>query len=355
MRPSRRPLQIGSTMAEVMSRKPLKRLHGNAVMIKPKVIVTRRWPAAVEAALFSDFDVTFNRSDRALSVPSCGTPIHCADAVLPTVTDRIDGRRPRQREAADPHPGELRRRLQPHRYRQARKNHGIAVTNTPDVLSECTADLTLTLMLMAARRASEGEREVRNGAWSGWRPTHLLGAKVSGKTLGIIGFGRIGQEVAKRAHHGFGMRVLAYNRSPIAPELLARTGAEAADSIDELLPQADFVSLHCPGGAANKHLIDCRRLDLMKETAFLINTARGEVVDERALVHALTFETIGGAGLDVFNGEPDILPELRACENAVLLPHLGSATRETREAMGYRVVQNLKDFFEGRPPRDLVA
>lgn len=323
-------------------------------MFKPKVVVTRRWPEAVEAALVEDFDVTFNKRDRALTSTELKEAVHFADAVLPTVTDRIDARvledsKPRTRILANYGVGYS------HIDMDSAKNHGITVTNTPDVLSECTADLTLTLMLMAARRASEGEREVRTGAWSGWRPTHLLGSKVSGKTLGIIGFGRIGQEVAKRAHHGFGMRVLAYNRSPIAPEVLARTGAEAAASIDELLPQADFVSLHCPGGAANKHLIDCRRLDLMKETAFLINTARGEVVDERALVHALTFETIGGAGLDVFNGEPDILPELRACDNAVLLPHLGSATRETREAMGYRVVQNLKDFFEGRPPRDLVA
>jgi glyoxylate reductase len=323
-------------------------------MNKPKVVVTRRWPEAVEAALLEDFDVTFNRKDHALTSAELKDAVRFADAVLPTVTDRIDARvledaKPRTRILANYGVGYS------HIDMEAARNHGITVTNTPDVLSDCTADLTLTLMLMAARRASEGEREVRTGAWEGWRPTHLLGAKVSGKTLGIIGFGRIGQEVAKRAHHGFGMRVLVFNRSPLAADVLAETGAEPVDSIDELLPQADFVSLHCPGGAANKHLIDARRLDLMKSSAFLINTARGEVVDERALVHALSFETIGGAGLDVFNGEPNVLPELRACENAVLLPHLGSATRETREAMGYRVVQNLKDFFEGRPPRDLVA
>jgi glyoxylate reductase len=323
-------------------------------MNKPKVVVTRRWPEAVEAALLEDFDVTFNRKDHALTSAELKDAVRFADAVLPTVTDRIDARvledaKPRTRILANYGVGYS------HIDMEAARNHGITVTNTPDVLSDCTADLTLTLMLMAARRASEGEREVRTGAWEGWRPTHLLGAKVSGKTLGIIGFGRIGQEVAKRAHHGFGMRVLVFNRSPLAADVLAETGAEPVDSIDELLPQADFVSLHCPGGGANKHLIDARRLDLMKSSAFLINTARGEVVDERALVHALSFETIGGAGLDVFNGEPNVLPELRACENAVLLPHLGSATRETREAMGYRVVQNLKDFFEGRPPRDLVA
>ncbi|TQV75777.1 2-hydroxyacid dehydrogenase [Denitrobaculum tricleocarpae] len=323
-------------------------------MIKPKVVITRRWPKAVEAALVEDFDVTFNKQDRALTADELKDAVHFADAVLPTVTDRIDARvlddaNPRTKILANYGVGYS------HIDIDSARTHGITVTNTPDVLSECTADLTLTLMLMAARRASEGEREVKTGAWSGWRPTHLLGSKVSGKTLGIIGFGRIGQEVAKRAHHGFGMRVLAFNRSPIAQDVLIKTGAESVASIDELLPQADFVSLHCPGGAANKHLIDCRRLGLMRESAFLINTARGEVVDERALVQALTFETIAGAGLDVFNGEPDVLPELRSCENAVLLPHLGSATLETREAMGFRVVQNLKDFFEGRAPRDLVA
>ena len=323
-------------------------------MIKPKVIVTRRWPAAVEAALAESFDVSFNRSDRALSAPELREAMVCADAVLPTVTDRLDSGvfetgKPRTRILANFGVGFS------HIDVEAARRHGIAVTNTPDVLSECTADLTVMLMLMVARRAGLGEREVRSDAWAGWRPTHLLGSKVSGKTLGIIGFGRIGREVAKRAHFGFGMRVLAYNRSPIAAADLQATGAQAVGSIDALLPQVDFLSLHCPGGRGNRNLIDARRLGLMKPTACLINTARGEVVDERALAQALWFETIAGAGLDVFRDEPRVLPELRACENAVLLPHLGSATLETREAMGFRVLENLQDFFEGRPPRDRVA
>ncbi|TMV46920.1 D-glycerate dehydrogenase, partial [Thioclava sp. BHET1] len=163
------------------------------------------------------------------------------------------------------------------------ERHGIMVTNTPDVLSDCTADIAMTLLLMAARRAGEGERELRAGAWTGWRPTHMIGAKVTGATLGIIGFGRIGQAMARRAHHGFGMKVLVFNRSRLPAAVLAPYAAEQVESVDDLLPRCDFVSLHCPGGAANRHLIDARRLVLMKPTAFLINTARGEVVDEAAL------------------------------------------------------------------------
>ncbi|MFY2825098.1 2-hydroxyacid dehydrogenase, partial [Ruegeria sp. MALMAid1280] len=231
---------------------------------------------------------------------------------------------------------------------------GMTVTNTPDVLSECTADLAITLLLMVARRAGEGERELRAGNWSGWRPTHLVGTKVSGKTLGIIGFGRIGQEVARRAHHGFGMDILVYNRSKVATDVLARCNATQVDAIDDLLPQCDFVSLHCPGGAANRHLINSRRLNLMKQDAFLINTARGEVIDEWALIQALMFDMIGGAALDVFDGEPRISPDLLQCDNLVMLPHLGSATRESREAMGFRVLDNLSDFFAGKTPRDKV-
>jgi glyoxylate reductase len=173
--------------------------------------------------------------------------------------------------------------------------------------------------------------------------------------LGIIGFGRIGQEMARRAHHGFGMKIIVQNRSKVAPEILARFNAVQVDTVEDLMPQCDFVSLHCPGGAANRHLINGPRLNLMKPDAYLINTARGEVVDEHALAQHLWFETIGGAGLDVFDGEPRVRQELLDCENAVLLPHLGSATRETREAMGMRVVENITDFFEGREPRDLVA
>lgn len=323
-------------------------------MNKPRVLLTRRWPAAVEAQMAERFDLERNGSDRPLSQEDLRTAMARYDAILPTVTDHLpaavfDGAGARARIVANYGVGFS------HIDTEAARARGIAVTNTPDVLSDCTADLAMTLLLMVARRASEGERELRAGRWTGWRPTHLVGTRVSGATLGIVGFGRIGQAMAQRAHFGFGMRILVHSRSPVAPEVLARFSAEQVDGLDDLLPRCDFVSLHCPGGAANRHLINSRRLDLMRPGAFLINTARGEVVDEYALAQALWFDTIGGAALDVFEREPRIPEELLGADNLVLVPHLGSATRETREAMGLRVLENLTDFFEGRPPRDRVA
>lgn len=300
------------------------------------------------------FDLTLNTSDRPLTEPELKDALGQYDAVLPTVTDRLpaavfDRASTRTRILANYGVGFA------HIDTAAAKERGIAVTNTPDVLSECTADIAMTLLLMVARRAGEGERELRDGRWTGWRPTHLIGTKVSGATLGIIGFGRIGQAMAQRAHFGFGMKILVQNRSPVPAEVLARYNATQVPSIEDLLPQCDFVSLHCPGGGANRHLINGPRLDLMKPTAFLINTARGEVVDEHALAQSLWFNTIGGAGLDVFEREPAVPDALLNADNLVLLPHLGSATRETREAMGFRVLENLTAFFDGRAPRDRVA
>ncbi|TWI37871.1 2-hydroxyacid dehydrogenase [Paracoccus sulfuroxidans] len=322
-------------------------------MAKPRVLVTRRWPAAVEARLNDLFEVQLNRDDKPMQPEEFRAAMGQYDAILPTVTDKLgtpsmEIERPQTRIFANYGVGFS------HIDVERASGHGIVVTNTPDVLSECTADLAMTLMLMVARRAGEGERELRAGEWTGWRPTHLVGTKVSGKTLGIIGYGRIGQEMARRAHHGFGMKILAYNRSPVAPEVLAQNKATQIASIDELLPECDFISLHCPGGAANRHLINARRLGLMRPDAYLINTARGEVIDESALAQALWYETIGGAALDVFDGEPTINPDLKQSERLVMLPHLGSATREAREAMGFRVIDNLEDFFAGREPRDRV-
>lgn len=322
-------------------------------MARPRVLVTRRWPAAVEARLSQMFDVQLNPGDKPLGPGDFRAAMREYDAILPTVTDRIgepalECARPQTRILANYGVGYS------HIDIERVNRHGIVVTNTPDVLSECTADLAMTLLLMVARRAGEGEREIREGRWTGWRPTHLVGTKVSGKTLGIVGYGRIGQEMARRAHHGFGMKILAYNRSPVAPQILAQCDATQVDSLDELVPLCDFISLHCPGGGQNRHLIDASRLALMRPDAFLVNTARGEVIDETALLHALWFGTIGGAALDVFDGEPDINPQLAASDRLVMLPHLGSATREAREAMGFRVIDNLQDFFEGREPRDRV-
>lgn len=304
------------------------------------------------------YDLVLNTSDKPLGEDILRDAMGQYDAILPTVTDRLPAavfdrasplKSPRTRILANYGVGFA------HIDTEAAKSQGIAVTNTPDVLSECTADIAMTLMLMVARRAGEGERELREGRWTGWRPTHLIGTKVSGATLGIIGFGRIGQAMAQRAHFGFGMKILVQNRSPVPAEVLARYNATQVPTIEDLLPECDFVSLHCPGGSANRHLINARRLDLMRPGAFLINTARGEVVDEQALAQSLWFGTIGGAGLDVYEREPQVPAELLGADNLVMLPHLGSATRETREAMGFRVLENLDAFFRGEAPRDRVA
>ena len=323
-------------------------------MTKPRVIVTRRWPQSVERILTQEFDALLNRSDAPLAASDLQAALRDADALLPTVSDKMDAgvfaiAKPRARLLANYGVGCSHIDL------DAARRLGIAVTNTPGVLSECTADLTMTLILMVARRAGEGERKLRAGTWYGWGPSDMLGSRVSGKTLGIVGFGRIGRAVAERAHFGFGMRILAYNPRSLDEQALARCQGERMDSLDALLGQADFVSLHCPGGDANRNLINRARLEAMKPDAFLINTARGEIVDEAALAQALAEGVIKGAGLDVFVREPQVTEALLACENAVLLPHMGSASVETREAMGLRVVKNLRAFFAGEALPDRVA
>ncbi|MBT3952429.1 D-glycerate dehydrogenase [Amylibacter sp.] len=323
-------------------------------MTKPKILVSRRWPEAVETAMVKKYDVTFNIKDKPLSTNEFKDALSIYDAILPTVTDKISSevfkvKNPRTKIFGNYGVGFS------HIDIPAAKAAGITVSNTPDVLSDCTADITLTLMLMAARRAGEGEREVRSGNWEGWRPRHLIGTRITGKTLGIIGFGRIGREVAKRAHFGFGMKIVVQNRSKIGNDILIRTNAHQVDNLDELLETSDFISLHCPGGDDNHHLISTKQFKKMKNSAILINTARGEVVDDNALILALKSKEISAVGLDVFNNEPNINPELMKFENAILLPHLGSATQETREAMGFRVLDNIADFFEGKVPRDKVA
>ncbi|MDA8800365.1 D-glycerate dehydrogenase [Amylibacter sp.] len=323
-------------------------------MTKPKILVSRRWPEAVETAMVEKYDVTFNIKDKPLSTNEFKDALSIYDAILPTVTDKISSEVFRVKNPKTKIFGNYGVGFS-HIDIPAAKAAGITVSNTPDVLSDCTADITLTLMLMAARRAGEGEREVRSGNWEGWRPRHLIGTRITGKTLGIIGFGRIGREVAKRAHFGFGMKIIVQNRSKIGNDILIRTNAHQVDNIDELLETSDFISLHCPGGDDNHHLISTKQFKKMKNSAILINTARGEVVDDNALILALKSKEISAVGLDVFNNEPNINPELMKFENAILLPHLGSATQETREAMGFRVLDNIADFFEGKVPRDKVA
>ncbi|WP_113408156.1 D-glycerate dehydrogenase [Hyphomicrobiales bacterium] len=322
-------------------------------MSKPRILVTRRWPSAVEAVLSERFDTTLNRNDAALDGGQLREALLTYDAVLPTVSDKLP---------AALFEGAIRSKILGnfgvgfnHIDIAAAKEKGVAVTNTPGVLTDCTADIAMLLLLSVARRGGEGEREVRAGAWTGWRPTHLVGTKVTGKTVGIIGFGRIGRAFAQRCHFGFGMDVVFYNRSAIDPMEASRYGAMQLQTVEDVLEVSDFVSLHCPGGAENRHLMNAARLAAMKPEAFLINTARGDVVDEAALISALEQGTIRGAGLDVYEAEPHVPERLRAMDNVVLLPHLGSATEETRTAMGMKVVDNIAAFFAGREPPDRVV
>jgi lactate dehydrogenase-like 2-hydroxyacid dehydrogenase len=324
------------------------------VSARPTVVVTRRLPTVVEEDLSRDFEARLNREDRPLGSAGLQEALRSADALLCTVTDRLTS----EVLSAEP----LRARLLAnfgvgfnHIDLEAARSRGLAVSNTPDVLTEATADLAVTLMLMVCRRAGEGERHIRCGAWTGWRPTHMLGTHVSGKTLGLVGMGRIARAVARRAHHGFGMKVIFHDPFPPAPAEAAALGAEPRDSLEQVLAEADIVSLHCPATPETHHLMNRERLAGMRRSAVLINTARGDVVDEAALVEALSDGTIAGAALDVYEREPQITPELLTMENVVLLPHLGSATTETRIAMGQRAVENIRLFFSGAPLRDRVV
>ena len=238
------------------------------------------------------------------------------------------------------------------------RNKGIAVVNTPAASSLSVAELVFAHLFTGVRFLQDANRAMPSKgatAFNDLKKAYAKGIELRGKTIGIIGFGRIGREVAKRAHFGFGMKIVVQNRSKIGNDILIRTNAHQVDNLDELLETSDFISLHCPGGDDNHHLISTKQFKKMKNSAILINTARGEVVDDNALILALKSKEISAVGLDVFNNEPNINPELIKFENAILLPHLGSATQETREAMGFRVLDNIADFFEGKVPRDKVA
>lgn len=321
-------------------------------MSRPRVLITRQWPQAAQKAVAEAFDVTLNADDTPMTKAQIAEALRSFDAVAPTVSDKL---------TADVFEGATAKIVTNYGVGytnidvDAAKKAGIVVTNTPGVLTDCTADLAMGLMLAAARRIGEGEREVRANGWTGWRPTHMIGVKVTGATLGVIGFGRIGQAVARRAHHGFGMRVIYYDAYPVPAEAAAAVGAEKRDSAEAVLAEADFVSLHTTGGAENRHLINAARLAAMKPGAVLVNTARGECVDEAALAAALKSGQVAAAGLDVFEEEPKIHPDLLACGNAVLAPHLGSATMSTRVAMGMTALANLQAFFAGQEPPNRVA
>lgn len=326
-------------------------------MSRPVVIVTRRLPDSVEAALAESFDVRLNQADTPYSAAALAQALRTADAVLCTVTDRFTASHFTQ--------GGLRARVLAnfgvgvnHIDLDAARAAGVIVTNTPGVLTDDTADLALALILMTMRRLGEGERLLRTGAWSGWRPMFMLGHSPRDKVLGVVGYGRIGRALARRARQALGMRVQWW--APRDPRIDGPDDAGPADavrveSLDALLATSDVVSLHCPSTAETRHLMDATRLRQMPSHAVLINTARGDIVDEHALVQALRDGAIAGAGLDVYEFEPTVLPELRDLPQVVLLPHMGTSTVETRVAMGECAVRNLQAVLAGEAPPDRVA
>ena len=324
-------------------------------MSKPKVILTRKWPEAAEAKAKELFDAVINKDDHKMSIEELKEAMRNADALCPTVSDfQIDSEilnveNRNCKIVANFGVGFNNIDT------EAAKKAGVVVTNTPDVLTDCTADIAMVLLLSVARRIGEGERLVRNKEWSGWCPTHMLSTKVTGKKLGFIGFGRIAQAVAQKAHFGFGMETSFYDPYPPSDEIIKKFSAKKFDTLEEVLGDSDFITLHCPGGGSNINLMNKDCFALMKESAFLINTARGDVVDEAALVQALKDDVIAGAGLDVYAKEPTVTEELLSMNNVVLIPHLGSATTETRVAMGLRSLANVKAFFDGKEPGDRVA
>lgn len=318
-------------------------------MTKPRILLTRRWPDAVEARLARRYDVTLNEADVPMDAAALATAMRGHDALCPTVTDKVTREAILTEGARVRIIGNYGAGFE-HIDLDAAREGGIAVTNTPDVLTDATADIAMTLILMATRRAGEGERELRAGEWTGWRPTHLLGCSLRGKVLGLVGYGRIARAVADRAA-AFGMTIVYHSRSR-AEDMPA--GAYHA-SLESLLRVADVVSLHAPGGAATRHMIDAAALGAMKRDAVLVNTGRGTLIDEAALAAALRDGTVAAAGLDVYEREPVVEVALTGLPNVVLLPHLGSATLETREAMGMKVADNLDAFFAGEPLLDRVA
>jgi glyoxylate reductase len=319
---------------------------------RPKVTVTRALPDAVEARMAELFDVHTNAGDLAMDRATLAAAMADTDVFVPTVTDSIDaalieGAGERLRLIANYGAGIGHIDL------KAARARGITVTNTPGVLTEDTADMAMALILAAPRRLVEGDKLVRAGKWDGWRPTGMRGHRIGGRKLGILGMGRIGQAVAMRAR-AFGLQIHYHGRHRVPEVLEAQLGATFHADLDAMLAAVDILTIHSPHTPDTHGLIDARRLDLLGPQGWLINTARGEVVDPGALVAALTQGRIAGAGLDVYVGEPAVDPRLFAFDNVVLLPHLGSATFEGRDAMGAKVITNIRVWADGHRPPDQV-
>jgi glyoxylate reductase len=327
---------------------------GGAIMAKqkPLVVVTRKLPDVIETRMMELFDTRLNRDDRPLSQADLVAAVKAADVLVPTVTDRID-------KSVLAQVGERLKLIASfgtgvdHIDLGTARQRGITVTNTPGVLTEDTADMTMALILAVARRITEGERLLRSGEWEGWGPTFMLGHRIWGKRLGIVGMGRIGSALARRAR-GFGLSVHYHNRRKAHPDLETQLEATYWESLDQMLAHVDIISINCPHTPATYHLLSARRLKLVRPHAYIVNTSRGEVIDENALARLLSSKEIAGAGLDVFEHEPAVNPKLLEISNVVLLPHMGSATIEGRIDMGEKVIINIKTFVDGHTPPDRV-
>lgn len=322
------------------------------IRIRPLVIVTRKLPDVIETRMRELFDARLITVDRPLSKAELVDAVKIAEVLVPTVTDRIDA-------AILSQAGSQLKLIAnygtgvDHIDVEAAHERGMTVTNTPGVLTEDTADMTMALILGVSRRLVEGEKLARSGEWQGWSPTAMLGHRIWGKRIGIVGMGRIGTALARRAR-GFGLSVHYHNRNRVHQDLEQELEATYWDSLDQMLARMDVISINCPHTPATYHLLSARRLKLLQRHAFLVNTSRGEVVDEAALTRMLRAGDLAGAGLDVFEHEPAINPKLRELPNVVLLPHMGSATIEGRIDMGEKVIVNIKTFVDGHRPPDRV-
>jgi glyoxylate reductase len=319
---------------------------------RPFVIVTRKLPDSIETRMMELFACRLNLDDQPLTKPQLIAAVAQAEVLVPTVTDRIDAEVLAKAGSALKLIASFGTGVD-HVDLAAAQQRGIMVTNTPGVLTEDTADMTMALILAVSRRLAEGERLIRSGGWAGWGPTSMLGHRIWGKRLGILGMGRIGMALARRAK-GFGLSVHYHNRRPVPEDVESALEATYWESLDQMLARMDIVSVNCPHTPATYHLLSARRLRLLPPQAILVNTARGEIVDEEELTRLLETRAIAGAGLDVFEHEPAVDPRLVALDNVVLLPHMGSSTIEGRIAMGEKVIINIKTFADGHRPPDRV-
>ena len=319
---------------------------------KPKVVVTRKLPDLVETRMRELFDTELNLSDEPMSQEALAGAMQRADVLAPTITDRID------RKVID-QAGERLKLIAnfgagvDHIDVAAATQRGLLVTNTPGVLTDDTADLTMGLIMAVARRVVEGAEAVKAGAFHGWSPTWMLGRRISGKRLGVVGMGRIGQALARRAR-AFGLSIHYHNRKPVSPRIAEELEATYWESLDQMLARMDVISVNCPHTPGTYHLLSARRLKLVRPHAIIVNTARGEIIDEAALAAMLAAGELAGAGLDVYEHEPAINPKLLRLPNVVLLPHMGSATMEARVDMGEKVIVNIRTWMDGHNPPDRV-